>query len=164
MENWGCIALNTNVFLNATEPNFRTIVHEVSHMWFGNLVTLEWWDDIWLNEGFARYFEYYILDKIRPEFMLREKYFNVVYSTAISLDKKFDWTHPVRLKVPEPDMLMNAFDEITYAKGSVLCRILNSLVNNEDLFQSILKKYMETYQWKCATTEDLLAIFDEMTG
>jgi aminopeptidase N len=82
MENWGCITFLRDVIL--TDPNSmpsllfqrnaRTVTHEVSHMWFGNLVTMEWWDDIWLNEGFARFCEHYCLDKLRPEFLIWDKY------------------------------------------------------------------------------------------
>jgi aminopeptidase N len=64
-------------------------------MWFGNLVTMEWWDDIWLNEGFARYFEFHILNIIRPGFKIFEKYFNEVFGMAISVDKNWLYTHPV---------------------------------------------------------------------
>jgi aminopeptidase N len=74
MENWGLITCNHNILVNNPkntpselfQKNARTIVHEVSHMWFGNLVTMEWWDDIWLNEGFARFSENFILNKLRP--------------------------------------------------------------------------------------------------
>jgi aminopeptidase N len=82
MENWGLISFAKTVFLNdpKTTPtelfqrNARTVTHEISHMWFGNLVTMEWWDDLWLNEGFARYAEHYILDKLRPEYNIWAKY------------------------------------------------------------------------------------------
>jgi aminopeptidase N len=76
MENWGCITFSSAVILTPPEfssdelvqRNARTVAHEVSHMWFGNLVTNVWWDDVWLNEGFARYAEHHILDYLRPEY------------------------------------------------------------------------------------------------
>ena len=95
MENWGCITFLDSVFLSAPEDtsaemfqrNARTVAHEVSHMWFGNLVTMKWWDDIWLNEGFARYAEHYILSHIRPEFYMWEKYNHKVFKVALECDK-----------------------------------------------------------------------------
>jgi aminopeptidase N len=78
MENWGCITFLRSVILSDpdSEPsllfqrNARTVAHEVSHMWFGNLVTMEWWEDIWLNEGFARFSEHHIIDTLRPQFKI----------------------------------------------------------------------------------------------
>jgi aminopeptidase N len=84
MENWGCITFARKVFLTGPEEttakllqrNARSVAHEVSHMWFGNLVTMDWWDDIWLNEGFARFSEHHILETIHPEFKIWDKYFD----------------------------------------------------------------------------------------
>jgi len=88
MENWGLITCSQNILVNnpKTTPseqfqrNARTIVHEVSHMWFGNLVTMEWWDDLWLNEGFARFSEHFILEKIRPQFSVWGKYLYLIHA------------------------------------------------------------------------------------
>lgn len=103
MENWGCITYKRNVLLYdptamSTEQfqrNARTTAHEVSHMWFGNLVTMDWWDDLWLNEGFARYSEHYILDKLRPEFHIWGKYLKQVHELALQSDRYLERTHPV---------------------------------------------------------------------
>ncbi len=97
MENWGIITFARYVLLNDPETtpselfqrNSRTVTHEVSHMWFGNLVTMEWWDDIWLNEGFARHAEHYILGKLRPEFNIWAKYIKLVHEAAHISDKEF---------------------------------------------------------------------------
>lgn len=98
MENWGCITFHSKVFL--TDPlntsammiqrNCRSVAHELSHMWFGNHVTMEWWDDIWLNEGFARFAEHHILDTLRPEFRAWDKYLSQVYSVAMKKDWVYD--------------------------------------------------------------------------
>lgn len=132
MENWGCITFLNSVFLSSFEDtsaemfqrNARTVVHEVSHMWFGNLVTMRWWDDIWLNEGFARYAEHFVLSHIRPEYYIWEKYNHKVFKVAMDCDKSLLKTHPVLLEVPDADQLMNIFDTISYAKGSIVCRML----------------------------------------
>jgi aminopeptidase N len=92
-------------------------------MWFGNLVTMKWWDDIWLNEGFARYCEHQILETLRPEYRCWTKYLYQVYKVAIDADSVALNTHPVRLAVPSPDELEDIFDTISYSKGSVVCRM-----------------------------------------
>ena len=99
-------------------------------MWFGNLVTMKWWDDIWLNEGFARYAEHHILSELRPEYKVWDKYFSKVYKVAMENDENFSKTHPVQLEVPSADELMNIFDTISYAKGSVCCRMLASFTGD----------------------------------
>jgi len=97
MENWGCITLLGSVFL--TDPlttsammvqrNARSVAHELSHMWFGNHVTMDWWDDIWLNEGFARFSEHHILQSLRPHFRPWDKYLYQVFAVAMDCDWQF---------------------------------------------------------------------------
>jgi aminopeptidase N len=138
MENWGCITFKRNVLLydkdtlpiEAFQRNTRTTAHEVSHMWFENLVTMEWWDNLWLNEGFARYSEHYMIDKLRPEFHIWGKYLKQVYDLAIQSDKSLEHTHPVQVHVPEPERLSSIFDTISYAKGSVICRMINAYIGD----------------------------------
>jgi aminopeptidase N len=74
-------------------------------MWFGNLVTMEWWDDIWLNEGFARYCEHHILDIIRPGFGIWDKYMHQVVMVIFKKDSALASTHSLRIKVPAPEQL-----------------------------------------------------------
>ena len=101
------------------------MAHEISHMWFGNLVTMEWWDDLWLNEGFARFCEHDILNQLRPEFNIWAKYFYHVHHAALCYDWHKASTHPIRMPVPEPEKLQEIFDGISYNKGSAICRMLN---------------------------------------
>lgn len=112
-------------------------------MWFGNLVTMEWWNDIWLNEGFARFCEHEILDQLRPEYKCWDKYIKLVYKTAMVKDTIFKFTHPVQVEVPKADDLMSVFDTISYAKGSVICRMLADYVDCD--FKTILKNYMHKF-------------------
>ena len=112
-------------------------------MWFGNLVTMRWWDDIWLNEGFARYCEHHILSELRPEFRSWDKYMYAVYKVAIDADSVLAETHPVHLEVPEAGRLSDIFDTISYAKGSIICRMLSDFTGPK--MQKILKKYVAKY-------------------
>lgn len=103
MENWGCITFANHVLLTSKQDstaelvqrNGRTVAHEVSHMWFGNLVTMIWWDDIWLNEGFARYAEHHILAEIRPEYKCWDKYNRAVFKVGMDADSDYAKTHAV---------------------------------------------------------------------
>jgi aminopeptidase N len=103
MENWGCITVKRQYVLN--NPRFCTlfdlhyeaslVVHEVSHMWFGNLVTMNWWDDIWLNEGFARYMEGFSLSHIQPALSVADSFLFDGFSRAMEFDDDPTKTHAV---------------------------------------------------------------------
>ena len=168
MENWGCITFLGSVFLKderntsklLIQRNSRTVAHEFSHMWFGNHVTMEWWDDIWLNEGFARFSEHHILNTIRPHFRPWDKYLYQIFKRAMEGDWKFKTTHPVQVEVPDPNRLMDIFDMISYEKGSLVCRMIHNYVGAET-FSTSLKRYFTRFGNKNAKTDDLLAIMDE---
>lgn len=104
MENWGLITFSDSILIydpkithsERFQINARTVCHEVSHMWFGNLVTMDWWDDLWLNEGFARYSEHYVLDKLRSQYSIWSKYFSMIHETAMKIDSRLVCTHPIR--------------------------------------------------------------------
>mmetsp|Transcript_10627 Transcript_10627/g.14326 ORF Transcript_10627/g.14326 Transcript_10627/m.14326 type:complete len:164 (-) Transcript_10627:240-731(-) len=149
MENWGCITFLGSVLLKDPEHtsatliqrNSRTVAHELSHMWFGNHVTMDWWDDIWLNEGFARFSEHHILNTLRPHFRPWDKYLYQVFKEAMEVDWKFKTTHPVQVEVPDPNQLMAIFDKISYEKGSLICRMLHNYLG-EATFAASLKRYL----------------------
>ena len=131
-------------------------------MWFGNVVTMVWWDDIWLNEGFARYAEHHILHELRPAYKCWDKYNSKVFEVAIKADSKPELTHPVQLVVPSADQLQDIFDTISYAKGSVMCRMLADFVG--DSYLKCLRCYMDRFKFKNATSKELLAVCDEVAG
>eukprot|EP00349_Pseudokeronopsis_sp_Brazil_P003711 CAMPEP_0202958404 /NCGR_PEP_ID=MMETSP1396-20130829/2762_1 /ASSEMBLY_ACC=CAM_ASM_000872 /TAXON_ID= /ORGANISM="Pseudokeronopsis sp., Strain Brazil" /LENGTH=304 /DNA_ID=CAMNT_0049676469 /DNA_START=797 /DNA_END=1711 /DNA_ORIENTATION=- len=172
MENWGLITVKDGLLetlYDEGDPkmfirNARTIAHEVSHSWFGNFVTMEWWDDIWLNEGFARFHEFHVLNMIRPQFSIWENYLTDVYYVAQERDMNWGSTHPVKFEIKDPDYLLDIFDTISYAKGSVICRMTRLMVGDEQLFKTCLKTYLQKYQWRNATTRDLLGVIDEVSG
>lgn len=151
MENWGCITFNDGTFLmdydsTSTKTiirNARTICHEISHMWFGNLVTMEWWTDIWLNEGFARFAEFLALDHIHPEYNIWDQFFTEVYVYGINQDKGC-CSHAIEIECHHPEEITEIFDGISYAKGSSVIRMINAFVGDEQ-FQEAIKTYLNRH-------------------
>ena len=149
-KNWGCITFNEPALLMDTDStptsiiirNARTIWHEVSHMWFGNLVTMEWWTDIWLNEGFARFAEFFALDALNPEYHILDQFFTEVFVDGILQDGSYK-SHPIEVEWTTPSNLRNIFDGIAYAKGSSLVRMINEYLGTE-VFQTAIKHYINT--------------------
>lgn len=169
MENWGCIvylnyALLAHKFLDIKERKSiaRTNTHELSHMWFGNLVTMEWWDDIWLNEGFARFMEFECINEIKPEFEIWSKYIELIYQTALDIDER-PTTHPVRGNIPCPREISNIFDTISYAKGASIIRMLSFYVG-KDNFRTAIINYLEKYQYQNTKTHNLWDTFKAVLG
>lgn len=125
MENWGSITFQARVLLNDPiytphalfEKNMSTITHEIGHMWFGNLVTMEWWTDIWLNEGFARLCENECLASIYPDLDCTGLFINEVFGSGIMSDA-WEGTHPIEVEIKDPDTIYTIFDSISYSKGS----------------------------------------------
>ncbi|KAK0169462.1 hypothetical protein PV328_012015, partial [Microctonus aethiopoides] len=124
MENWGLITYQKGgIFVKKNSSSISTIeyvtktmAHELAHQWFGNLVTLDWWDYIWLKEGFATYFQYVITDQIQPSWRMMERFVTeTVQSRAFLVDGDLD-SHPMEQIRNSPDDIMNGFDGITYAK------------------------------------------------
>jgi len=118
MENWGCLLFANEVLLTSKEThsielvehNARTVCHEISHMWFGNIVTMEWWNDVWLKEGVARFCEYTMMNKLRPEFKSWNKYVTDVFKVALTKDEKAEKTHALRSPTPDAQELCDIFD------------------------------------------------------
>ena len=169
MEDFGCIVFRKEAMLFShfqpiSEKKFisRTICHEISHMWFGNLVTMEWWDDIWLNEGFARCFEFLCLNEIQPiEHRYWDNYLYYIFQNALNADGKND-THPVVRNVKCIEDIDNIFDIISYAKGSSVIRMLMYYIGKSN-FQKSISNYLKKYMYKNTNTEMLWECFDEVT-
>ena len=170
MENLGCIVfLNYSLlythFQSITEKKFisRTVCHEISHMWFGDLVTMEWWNDIWLNEGFARILEFVCLSNIeKKEYKYWDNFIINIYENAITSDEK-TYTHPVNAVVNSANEIDEIFDVISYAKGSSIIRMLMYYIG-EDLFKKSLRKYLKDNMYKNTTTKILWENFDDVCG
>lgn len=162
MENWGLITYRETALL--ADPANRSIsseqyisiviAHELSHQWFGNLVTMQWWDDLWLNESFASLMEYVAIDALHPDWHIWEDY---TTSDAIAASNRdiYSDVQPVRVDVNDPAEISTLFDgAIVYAKGGRLLKMLREYLG-EEAFRSGLKSYFKTHAYQNTTRDDL---------
>ena len=160
MENWGAILYFDRVLLVdpaiSTEADRRevylVIAHEMAHQWFGDLVTMEWWDALWLNEGFATWMEATVTDHFHPEWNTWIHMQNFT-DDAMSLDSKAG-THPIIQTIEDVFQAAEAFDAITYKKGSAVIRMLESHVG-ENVFRAGVRSYMKKYAYGNTVTDQL---------
>lgn len=161
MENWGAITFRETILLyDPKTSSTRTkqfiaevISHEIAHMWFGNLVTMKWWNDLWLNESFATFMATKFVDKFYPEWDLWNQFVEDAMNTAMGLDS-LKTTHPIDVTVNSPAEVREIFDAISYDKGGCVLRMLEHYVG-EPNFQKGLKKYLSDFKYKNAEGEDL---------
>ncbi|HEY9869187.1 MAG TPA: M1 family metallopeptidase [Candidatus Obscuribacterales bacterium] len=169
MENLGCITFRETLLLvddktasTATRQQVAAVTaHEMAHMWFGDLVTMAWWDDLWLNEAFATWMATKSVDFLMPEWHLWDR-FSAARSSAMATDSLLA-TRPIRFRVNNPEQANEMFDEITYVKGSSVLRMLEQWVG-EAAFRAGLQRYMKKYQFKNARTEDLWEAIGAASG
>ena len=169
MENWGAIAYNEAWLLYAPATDsprrrqqvYGTIAHEIAHQWFGNLVTMAWWDNLWLNEGFASWMAARTLRHFHPEWGsdLRDA---LAKDRALSEDARRT-THPIQTPVENDARAMDVFDAITYAKGAALLRMLESYLG-EAAFRDGVRRYIGAHRGSSATTADLWQALSEASG
>jgi len=162
MENWGLVTYRETALL--TDPDNRSIsseqfvtmviAHELSHQWFGNLVTMKWWDDLWLNESFAGLMEHIAPDSLHPDWQQWELYAASDIATITSRDSYKD-IQPVGVEITDPDLIESAFDPaIVYAKGARLIKMLMEYVGREAFIKG-LKSYFTAHAYNNATRHDL---------
>jgi aminopeptidase N len=167
MENWGAILYFENALLldpalspeSARQRVFVVVAHEMAHQWFGNLVTMEWWDDLWLNEGFASWMENKATDRFHPEWMMWLQS-ESARQRAMRQDAKRT-THPVIQPVMRGDQATQAFDEITYRKGQAVIRMLEGYLGPE-AFRRGIRSYMQRYAYQNAVTDELWAELEKV--
>jgi aminopeptidase N len=170
MENWGAIlyfepALLVDPRLSSHSDRlevFATVAHEVAHQWFGDLVTMAWWDDLWLNEGFATWMELKTETALHPDRKPLLEVMNESRESALRRDAGAA-THPVVQPVPSVDAASQAFDEISYHKGSAVVRMLEDTLG-EAGFRAGIRRYMQRYAYGNATTDQLWAELAAATG
>ena len=161
MENWGAITFRETILLyDPKTSSTRTkqfiaevISHEIAHQWFGNLVTMKWWNDLWLNESFATFMATKFVDKFYPEWDLWNQFVEDAMNIAMGLDS-LKTTHPIDVNVKSPSEIREIFDAISYDKGGCVLRMLEHYVG-EPNFQKGLKKYLSDFKYKNATGQDL---------
>ncbi|MGK2910198.1 MAG: M1 family metallopeptidase [Sphingobium sp.] len=160
MENWGAIFTFERALLvdpkftseATTRRIYETVAHEMAHQWFGDLVTMAWWDDLWLNEGFASWMATKVTDKLKPQWeMLLNRVSNK--ESAMGLDA-FVTTHPVVQKITTVDQVNQAFDTITYEKGEAVISMLEAFAG-EDVWRTGIRTYMKTHAYGNTLTNDL---------
>lgn len=161
MENWGLVTFREIALLANEESSLDTkqyvaivIAHELSHMWFGDLVTMAWWDDLWLNESFANMMEVYSTDKIRPELRAWEDFYLSAVSGSLSRDS-LPGVQPVKVEVNNVEEIANLFDgAIVYGKGSHLLLMLMRTMGEEAFFSG-LADYFEKHKYGNTVADDL---------
>ena len=161
MENWGAITFRETILLyDSKTSSTRTkqyiaevISHELAHQWFGNLVTMKWWNDLWLNESFATFMATKIVDKFYPEWDLWDQFLDDAMNTAMSLDS-LKSSHPIDVNVNHPSEIRSIFDSISYDKGGCILRMLEHFVGKKN-FQNGLKMYLTKHQYSNAEGSDL---------
>ena len=160
MENWGAIftfeyaiLLDPSISTQADKhAAFETAAHEMAHQWFGNLVTMRWWDDLWLNEGFASWLESRTTAHLHPEWNGTLSDVNV-REAAMSRDS-LATTHPVVQHIETVDQASQAFDDITYSKGESVIRMLEGYVG-DDAWRAGVRRYIKAYAYGSAVSDDL---------
>ena len=161
MENWGAITFREAILLyDPKTSSTRTkqyiaevISHEIAHQWFGNLVTMKWWNDLWLNESFATFMATKIVDKFYPEWNLWDQFLDDAMLEAMSLDALKN-SHPINVNVNHPAQIREIFDAISYDKGGNVLRMLENYVGIEN-FRKGLKHYLTLYKYSNAEGRDL---------
>jgi aminopeptidase N len=161
MENPGCVTLR-DTFLHRGRTTYTdraeragVVAHELAHMWFGDLVTMRWWDDLWLNESFAEYLAHRCREAAMHYPLWTE--FGVVRKDWGAVADQGPTTHPVAGNAaPDAETALQQFDGISYAKGAAVLRQLAAYLG-EEVFVDGLRRYVRTYAWANATFPDLLA-------
>ena len=170
MENWGAITYREVALLYDPENSgastrqriLQIVSHEMAHMWFGDLVTMEWWDDLWLNESFASWMGDKAVDHLYPEWHVWTQFVSHDTNAGLSLDGLRN-SHPIEAKVANPAEIQELFDAISYSKGAAVLRMLEQFLG-PDTFQRGLQAYIARHQYGNARTRDLWDALEQASG
>ncbi len=161
MENWGAITFRETAILwdgksdslSSRQYVADTVAHEIAHQWFGDLVTMKWWNDLWLNESFATFMSYKAVDALFPEWKFMTQFLYDNFSTAFAADE-LKSTHPINVDVKKPGEIDEVFDRISYEKGGSVLRMIEDFAGPET-FRKGLNLYLNTHMYGNAAKEDL---------
>ncbi|KAJ5287790.1 hypothetical protein N7478_003476 [Penicillium angulare] len=170
MENWGLITYRiVDVLLDEKtagasrkERIAETVQHELAHQWFGNLVTMDFWDGLWLNEGFATWMSWYSCNVFYPEWKVWQTYVIDNLQGALSLDSLRS-SHPIEVPVKRADEINQIFDAISYSKGSSVLRMISKYLG-EDVFLQGVRDYIRKHAYGNTETGDLWAALAKASG
>ncbi len=166
MENWGaiffrdsCLLLDETLSSTSTQRDVANVItHEIVHQWFGNLVTMEWWDDLWLNESFATWMACKMVDQWRPEWNSWVE-FQQEKEIPLSIDALIH-TRPIQSEVTSAAQIEEMFDALTYEKGAACLRMIEQFLG-EGPFREGIRRYMKRFQYKNTHASDL---WEELTA
>ncbi|XP_078428131.1 aminopeptidase M1 [Wolffia australiana] len=169
MENYGLVTYRETALLydecHSTAANKQrvavVVAHELAHQWFGNLVTMEWWTHLWLNEGFATWVSYLAVDSLFPEWQIWTQFLDET-TEGLRLDA-LEESHPIEVDINHASEIEEIFDAISYKKGASVIRMLHSYLGAE-CFQRSLASYINKYACRNAKTEDLWSVLEEESG
>ncbi|EGC37760.1 hypothetical protein DICPUDRAFT_46283 [Dictyostelium purpureum] len=168
MENWGLITYRQSILLTSEKTTLLTkqdivgvIGHELAHQWFGNLVTMEWWSQLWLNEGFATFMGYLVTDYLFPEWNVWLEFSQSYRNEALHLDA-LESSHAIEVPVRSSSQINEIFDTISYNKGSCVIQMLEKRFG--DSFRKGLTHYLNKHSYMNTKTEDLWESISLISG
>lgn len=170
MENWGLITFREASFLvdsqsSTTEKKQGAallVAHELAHQWFGNLVTMEWWTHLWLNEGYATFMQYLCVDHLYPEYKIWTRFLTTSYVQGLELDALAN-THLIEVPVKNASEITEIFDTISYNKGASVIRMIHNYIGDRD-FQKGMHVYLSRHSYSNVQTEDLWQALEEASS
>lgn len=170
MENWGLITYRSTALLFSEEksdPIYKqkvayVVAHELAHQWFGNLVTMKWWDELWLNEGFATWVGYAAVDFLYPEWDIFKEFVSQSLQTALNLDSLRN-SHPIEVPVVDALDIDQVFDTISYLKGASTILMISNYLGT-DLFLKGVALYLKRNEFGNATSHDLWGAIGEVAN
>ncbi|KAL7942841.1 peptidase family M1 domain-containing protein [Trichoderma barbatum] len=169
MENWGLVTYRVSAILfdeQSSEERFRdriayVVAHELAHQWFGNLVTMDWWDDLWLNEGFATWAGFLAVDHLHPDWEFWTRFVNEGMQSAFEADS-IRASHPIQVQVDSVAAVSQLFDLISYRKGASIIRMLANHIGLKK-FLSGISVYLRRHAYRNAITDDLWHALSEVS-